>query len=207
MTNPNEHLTFKVNGVDQALPDSLSEERGSFGELLHAVREQFDSRESCISSIRVDGRELTENEEMAFALLPLSEVRSLEIATAHPREIAEETLQNLLVFTDHLTRLSRDCGQAFLAQGHPSRELAKLMDGIEMFLEALNNVRQILRVGMANSIDLLEADLTSIMKDMLDTYQQGQIGYVAELLCQHLPANLEDWKNDGLPSLIRSRDS
>lgn len=206
MSKP-DSMHFMVNGVEQHFPETVRREESSFGELMKHIRSKYGSREICISSIRVDGKELTENEEVAFDLLPLTEIRSLEIFTAHPREIAEETLQNLILFTEHLTKLSRDSGHAFLANGHPSRDLAKLMDGIEIFLEALNNVRQILRVGHSPALDLLEADLSSLMKDLLDSYQRGETDYVAEILCEHLPLNLEDWRTDGLTGLIRSRDS
>lgn len=206
MSKP-ESLHFLVNGVEQRFPETVRREESCFGELMKHIRSKYGSREICISSIRVDGKELTENEEVAFDLLPLSEIQSLEIVTAHPREIAEETLQNLILFTEHLTQLSRSAGDAFLAHGHPSRELAKLMDGIEIFLEALSNVRQILRVGISPALDLLEADLSSLMKDLLESYQKGEIPYVAEILRDHLPTNLEDWRDDGLPGLVRSRDS
>lgn len=205
--NKPESLHFAVNGVEQRFPETVHREESSFGELMKHIRSKYGSRDICISSIRVDGRELTENEEVAFDLLPLTEIQSLEIFTAHPREIAEETLQNLILFTDHLAALSRSSGQAFLANGHPSRDLAKLMDGIEIFLEALSNVRQILRVGASPALDLLEADLSSLMKDLLESYQKGEIAYVAEILRDHLPTNLDDWRNDGLPGLIRARDS
>jgi hypothetical protein len=37
--------------------------------------------------------------------------------------------------------------------------------------------------------------------------ESGQKDYVVELLQTHLPLNLEDWRRDGIPTLIRARDS
>jgi hypothetical protein len=41
----------------------------------------------------------------------------------------------------------------------------------------------------------------------MDYYQRGNTICVAELLETHLPANIRQWKEAGLPALSRARDS
>lgn len=195
-----------VNGNKRETP--LSPE-SSLGELLEFVRGTYSGESLCISSIRVDGEEISESAEIALSLMPLSELKSIEVLTAHPRELAEQTLRDMIEFCAPLSERARRAGQCFRENQHPSRDLAVLVDGINVFTEALRGAKQILRVipGGFPRIDVLEADLISIMKDIVQFYEEGQLAYVGELLSEHLPKNIDEWRTEGIPSLIRSRDS
>ena len=83
----------------------------------------------------------------------------------------------------------------------------RLLDGVQTFTEALLQAKQILHVGILDPINILEADLTSIFRDLMQFTESGQREYVIDLLLNHLPLNLEEWRRDGIPTLIRARDS
>lgn len=123
-----------------------------------------------------------------------------------PRELAEETLQTLIVFTENLEFLSRGTGQA-AGTTQFSEHFAKLIEGIELFADAITGVRQTLRMGVEPKIDILEQDMVSILKDLVLYQESGKSTYVAELLSTHLPSNLSEWRQQGIPWMIRSRDS
>jgi hypothetical protein len=197
-------LTLSVNGIQKDTP--IDAER-SLGDLLEVLRSQYSSDTSCISSIRIDDQEISEREEAAFALLPLSDLQKIEITTAHPRELAEETLQSLIAFTDHLARLSVEAGELFKKDEHPSYELAKLFDGMQTFSDAFESSKQVIRPGHIEAIHVLEVDLLSLMQDTIDAYHENNHVYLADLLLTHLPENLSRWRDKGIPALIRSRDS
>lgn len=176
-------------------------------ELMVRLRHDFNSDATVISSIRIDGNEMDEATENAIGNLKVADIRSIEIFTAHPRELAEETLQSLLEFTGHLEGLSQNAG-AMLQEGRPPKhEFARLLDGLDTFSEALLQAKQILRVGQLDPINILEADLASILKDLVHFTEKQQLDYVIDLLTIHLPKNLSEWRNQGIPALIRSRDS
>jgi hypothetical protein len=195
-----------VNGSAMELPLEIE---SSLGELLLFLRDSYTTDSCCISSIRIDGEEISEATEKALAPLPITELQSIEILTSHPRELVQETLRGMVDFCEPLLDRAIAAAEAFRQEGHPSRELASLIDGIGVFTEALNGAKQILRIGPGAipRLDLLEADLTSIMKDILHFYEEGQIAYVSELLGDHLVRNIREWKAEGLQELIRSRDS
>ncbi|MDR3608849.1 MAG: hypothetical protein P4M08_15905 [Oligoflexia bacterium] len=199
-------IPLTVNGNSREIP--LNGE-SSLGDLLDYLRNAYTSETNCISSIRIDGEEISESAEKALAPLPISELRSIEVSTAHPRELAQATLQDMIEFCEPLITRAKIAGEEFRADGHPSRDLASLVDGISTFIEALQGARQILNIrsGALPSVDLLEADLTSIMKDAVSFYEEGHIDYVAELLSDYLVKNLEEWRTDGVPALMRARDS
>jgi len=176
-------------------------------ELMERIRHDFNSDASVISSIRIDGNEVDEEREEAISTLKVADIDSIEILTAHPRELAEETLQSLMEFTSHLELLSKNAGAKLVAGHAPRHEFLRLLDGVQTFTEALLQAKQILHVGLLEPVNLLEADLTSILKDLIQFTESGQKEYVIDLLQTHLPLNLEDWRREGIPTLIRSRDS
>ncbi len=196
-------MHFMVNGKSVELssnPDDLLEQ------FMEQVRRQYNSDTALIASIRVDGQELDGSGEAALAGRKVSEVRSIEVFTAHPRELAEDTLQSLIEFTSHLESFSLQAAKS-LEEGQGLEDLNKLIDGIQTFTEALVNTKQILRVGAHDQVNLLEADLVSILQDIADFQQRREIPHVIAMLREHLPSNLIEWRTDGLPALIRSRDS
>lgn len=195
---------IKVNGksVDySAAPDQ------SLPELMERIRHDFNSEAAVISSIRIDGNEVDEEREAAIGGLRVADIGTIEVFTAHPRELAEETLQSLLEFTSHLELLSRNAGAKLNAGQAPKQEFMRLIDGVQTFTDALGQAKQILRVGRLEPVNVLEVDLTSILKDLVQYTEAGNREYVIDLLLNHLPANLTDWRVSGIPTLIRARDS
>lgn len=197
-------LTLSVNGIQKDSP--LDAER-SLGDLLDALRTQYNSETSCISSIRIDDQEISEREEAAYAILPLSDLQKIEITTVHPRELAEETLQSLIAFTDHLARLAIEAGELFKKGEHPSFELAKFFDGMQIFSDAFESSKQVIKPGHLEGLHVLQVDLLSLMQDTIDAYHENNSAYLADLLLMHLPENLSRWRDSGIPTLLRSRDS
>jgi hypothetical protein len=197
-------LTLSVNGIQKETP--LDAER-SLGDLLSVLRQQYNSDTSCISAIKIDNQEISEREEAAYALLPISDLQKIEITTVHPRELAEETLQSLIAFTDHLARLAIEAGELFNKGEHPSFELAKFFDGMQTFSDAVESSKQVIKPGHIEGLHVLQVDLLSLMQDTIDAYHDNDHKYLAELLLTHLPENLARWRDKGLPALLRSRDS
>ena len=188
---------FLINGVEKDLPNA---ETQSLRELIQEIRKGYSNESTLISSILVNGIEIDAQDEQMIADVPISELRTLEVFTAHPKEIAEETLQSLVEFTKHLETM---CGE--VREDHT--EMPKLADGITTFIDALTHVKQILRIGVMPSVQILEADLVSILRDILEFQQKKQTDYVASVVGDALAANLALWRTEGLPFLIRSRDS
>jgi hypothetical protein len=195
------HISVNGKAIDYAIvPDQ------QVSELIERVRHDFNSDNALISCIRINGQELNGEDEDAIASLPVSQIESLEIITTHPRELAEETLQSLIEFTMHLESFSRQAAD-HLEKGKFPHEFVKLVEGIQTFTDALMGVKQILRVGIMEPINVLEADMGSILKDLVQFAEGGQREYVVDLMRNHLPLNLEDWRREGIPALIRARDS
>jgi hypothetical protein len=187
---------FLINGVEKDLPSN----QGTLREVIQEIRKGYSSESTLISTILVNGVEIDAQDEQMIGNVPVAELRTLEVFTAHPKEIAEETLQSLVEFTKHLE------GMCLQVSEDPSK-MPKLADGITTFVDALANVKGILRIGIMPTVQVLEADLVSILRDVLDFQQKKQTEYVASTVRDALSANLALWRTEGLPFLIRSRDS
>ena len=197
------HVLFFINGETQALPVA---DNDTLDTLIKTIRTTLSGEASLISSILIDGVELNEHEEALLGPLPVSEVGSVEVRTAHPREMADETLQTLIPFSLHIEELCAVVAARFRA-GESPPEFTRLIDDIQVFSDAYQSVKQVMRLGLITSIQVLEADLVSIMKDALTYSQNGNPGYVAELLETHLPQNLREWREVGIPTILKARQS
>jgi hypothetical protein len=189
---------FAVNGFRKESP--LAEEL-PFQDLLAHIRKTYTTEGSLISSILVNGIELEGDDEKMLERVPIAQIKTLEVHTQHPREVAEETLQNLVGFTSHLEAV---CLKLAAAE---TLNLAELVDGIRTFVEALDSAKRILRITRFPATDLLETDLSSIFRDLAVSQEKGDIIHVGELLNTHLRTNIVQWREEGIPALIRSRDS
>src|SRR5437868_2572261 len=98
---------YLVNGIEKDLAETVQ----NLSELIHQIRKAHTTETTLISSILVNGIEINEQEEHLIGNVPVSSLRSLEIFTAHPKEIAEETLQSLVEFTKHLEEMCERVGE------------------------------------------------------------------------------------------------
>lgn len=195
-------MIISVNGVEKNFQVA---QNSSFQDLLSSIRRHLITDQTLISAIKVDGRTVDEEDE-GTAAMSISDIQSLEIFTAHPREIAEDTLQDLIKFTSHIEEFCLSAAKNLEKDGKKA-DLSRLLDGIQVYSDALFGVKQVLKVGVLQSVNILEADLVSIMRDLRDCFEKDQIPYVVDLLREHLTANMRQWREIGLPNLIRVRDS
>jgi len=194
---------FTVNGQTRALP---AERIHSFQDLIDYLRNAYINETSIISGIRINGVEINTTEEEAMALMSIADIETVEVSTTHPKEAAEETLQSLIEFARVLANLSFQAGLE-LDQPEGAASFARLVDGIKTMMDAIHHCKQILRIAMLQPVAVLEADILSILRDVLEAQESGNRVYLEQLLREHLPTNLEGWQRDGIPALIRARDS
>lgn len=177
-----------------------------FSEMIRYLRGQIDPSSALISSVRIDGNEVPNTEDSALGSTPISHFERIEIFTSHPKQVVQDTLQDLIEFSQVLE------GMAAQAAGRTSDVdfpvyFNRLLDGIGTFTEAVSSVKGVLKLGLFNSIQVLESQLLNILQNILIAHQQANSNELARLLSEELPANLKTWRETGLPSLIRSRDS
>ena len=192
---------FVINGIEKPAPISPD---SKFQDLVKYINQKMVNDRNLVSSLKVNGVEVTETDENALGGVRISDIESVEVNFTSPRELAEETLQILVAFTYRLSELSAEVAVA----GTPDeKQFQKLINGLQTLIEVISTVKQVLRVGLLQPVNLLQADLLSIVKDMVDARESKDGLYLRDLLTIHLPENLKNWQETGVPALIRARDS
>ena len=194
---------FRINGVERNAPVGSDQ---NFDALIGFVHTNMVNDTSLIASVRVNGVEISENEEKALATIPLAELESVEINFIHPRELAEETLQTLRTYTDSLADLSKRIAREY-GSAEANQDYTRLIEGIQTMADTVIHVRKVLRIGILPIVNVLEVDLLSILKDLVETHGAKDPTYRIQLLEDHLPTNLTQWRDTGIPEMIRCRDS
>jgi hypothetical protein len=177
-----------------------------FSELMRFLKSQIDSNLALITRVKIDGNDIPNTEDEALASTPLGHFEHIEIFTSHPKEVADETLHDLMTFAQVLEDLCQHCA-AQTEEAPFAHQFGRLIDGITTFTDAVSGVKQILKLGLFNSIQMLETELLTILREILQAKEKKDMPTLSNLLAEKLPLNLRKWRETGLPSLIRSRDS
>ena len=111
------------------------------------------------------------NSRVAPALEPSSQEAS---SSESPKilAVALETLHDLIQYMPILSQLSRSCVEQQAQLPELTAEYAKLIDGITIFTEAFTETKRILRLSSHPPLAILEADLLSILRDILETQER-----------------------------------
>lgn len=182
---------FLINGIER---DAPLQQEDSFADLLAYIQAHYVNEKRLISAIRIDGMEISEREEQSLSSVPLNSLNKIEVDLAHPAELAQETLQILIPFSDRLSELAK------------RGEGRKLIEGLETFSESIVSVKQVLGITHLAKSDELELELLSILRTLLEAETQKDALVRSELLQSVLPEHLRKWREEGIPALIRSRD-
>jgi hypothetical protein len=199
--------TFLINGIEKQLPVSWE---SPLGELIQYAQKHLNSDQSLVTTYKLNGLEISAAEEVTLGGIPLNSLKTIEIQTVHPRELAEETLQALLPFLEQLKELGT---RAVAARSKKEFREAytRVIDGISTFFDAIASARQILKIEehepAARVAARLTDDTTALMRELLAMQEGGMIEALQKRLSEGLPARLNDWRDIGIPALIRSRDS
>jgi hypothetical protein len=123
----------------------------------------------------------------------------------HPKEIADDALNSLLDYLTHLEILSKTVAQQITSDVFFD-QLIVLVDGIHTLTNVIGATKHTFEIRNFPPIQILEAELLSILKDLLHYQEQGHFDQMADLLMNQLPQNFQEWQNTGIPNLIRARD-
>jgi len=193
-----EHRTVRINGQEKEI---AAEASTSFHDFMTTVAQAVGQDGHVISSLRVDGREISEAEEQNLKNSPVNGMGAIEVMTASPADLAYETLDTLSQYVDRLVASIERAALHFKQKNYVAADtyFVKSIDGLDLFVQTIGGVKLALRVGLEPKIALAEASLVSIMNDLLDAKRQNNYVYIAELLEKDLVENLREWKDVAFP--------
>ncbi len=190
----------RINGETKQIPVGAN---ADFGEVMDYVETHCLGADRLIGSISLEGREIGTDQRDELARTRVSELPSIEITVVHPRQMAVETVDLITRHAVNLSELSRTIAGEYLSDRvHP--RLGELVEGVQTLVDGVTWVKMLLKAHSISAVQVLEADLLSILKDLLEAHESKdpqQRQYARELLGEHLPKNLSDWCTDGLPRI------
>lgn len=197
--------TIKVNGIDQSIPNGAV----LFGEYITDLNKSLSSDQQVISNIRIDGREITEADEEKFKTHLMSDLGQIELETARPADLAFQTLDTLEQYLDRLLQSIERTALHYRGKNLITGDayFAKSIDGIDLFVQTIGGIKLALRIGLNTKLALAEAELVSIMNDLLDAKRQNNYIFMADLLEHELMKNLGEWKSSIFPLLRNLKSS
>lgn len=193
---------FIVNGVETPFPLN---DKNILSEFLSFLQNQLVSATNVITSIRLDGQILSERDERDYADLPLSNFDSLEVVTAHPRKVAENTLHLLIEYTTHLENYSLEAASALAA--HPTAhlpEIVTLIDGASTFIDSILTAKETLKIKYTPELASLKTELFELLKETYSYLEIKEFSHAASILKNQLPQHFTEWRNQGIPSIIKA---
>ncbi len=120
-------------------------------------------------------------------------------------QMARDTLSTLNDYSEVLEGLSVKASD-LVGETEFQEGFLKLIEGIQTFADSITQVKAVLHRGFHPATTVLESDLTSILKDLLESQEKGDLKYEKLLLKTHLPANLTQWRATGIPAIQQLRD-
>ena len=195
--------TIRINGVEQNVPANAK----IFDDFIKDLTKSLSTERKVIASIRIDGQEISETDELQFGSMPLNEMGSIEVDTASPADLAYQTLTTLEQYVDRLVASIERAALHYKTKNLVSGDayFAKSIDGLDLFVQTIGGVKLALRVGLNTTVALAEADLASIMNDLLDAKRQNNYVYMSELLETALVKNMVEWREKVFPLLRNFR--
>ncbi|MGE4232245.1 MAG: hypothetical protein AB7F43_02850 [Bacteriovoracia bacterium] len=189
---------IRINGVAE---DVSSDQ--VFEDFLNDLRTGLRGENKIIASVRVNGRELSENEEALLKQRKLKEMGEVEVFTSSPAELAYETLNTLGQFIDLILNSIRHAADAYSRKNLVAGDsyFAKGIDGLDLFVQTIGGVKQAMSIGLNPKLALQEATMISIMQDLLQAKREHNYVFLVELLSEDLVENLLGWRDDIVPML------
>lgn len=191
----------RINGVEQSVPaDAVV-----FEEFVNGLNQSLSSERKVISSIRINGREISEEEETKYNGVAIDLLGDIEFETASPADLAYSTLDTLEQYVERLVTSISRASMHYRGKNLVSGDayFARSIDGLDLFVQTIGGVKLALRVGLNTQVALVEAELVSIMNDLLEAKRQNNYVYMSDLLEKDLVNNLAEWKGTVFP-LLRS---
>lgn len=197
--------TIRINGVER----NFDEGGVLFQDFISGLNNNLNGEKKVISSIRIDGQEITEEDEKKYSQTSIDQLGNIEIEVSSPYELAFETLNTLEQYVDRLIASINRAALLYKEKNLITADayFVKSIDGLDLFVQTIGGIKLALRLGLNSKVGLIEAELVSIMNDLLDAKRQNNYVFLADLLEKDLIQNLGEWKTTVFPILRSQKTS
>lgn len=194
---------------------SKDKEKARFNELLDSILAESKFKDQVISKISVNGRTLTEAEEIEVAGSNLTEFKSIHITLQSGLELAFDALDSCNAYIENLNEQIMTLVGLY-QEGKMSAandKFGELVDFIDLFIQLVTRIHRTVKANMggdyqkSKTIQNLEIHLLSVLKAILPAKEREDVIMLCDLLEYELMDNLTQWKIRAIPELKNLKSS
>lgn len=182
------------------------DQNSAMGSLFEEIQERFNSAREIITEIRIDGVVVSPLVQEKLGSMPRSQFARVDIFCKSRADVIEETLSMLSEFAVNLRQLSLE-QKSFDRISELDPVLIKMVEGFHLILETLATIRGMLSTPSSESLQLWDADIRSLLSDLLDMRENSSATKelqqsMQEMFSEHIPDNLSHLMRAVLPDLL-----
>lgn len=173
----------------------------TFSQLVDAVSDRIEATGQVVCAVRVNGMNLTEEEETRFQETPVSEIESLNILSQTIQELLDQSLEGCAAYLERLLKAFEECARLFRTDdiqfAHSFHRAC--IEGSDYFVQLITHfktVYQTHRGPLTPSWDELEMSLLQCLTRILDAYEKKDYILVADLLEYDLIDIFNGWQKE-----------
>lgn len=175
----------------------------NLNELYKNLLGEYKSTESFVNKIRLNGKDLTENELENNGNLPIKEIDSLELIILTVPEMALNNINNAMEYLNKLIPGIEKASELFRTKSEEeaNKYYLQCVEGLAWFREVIDNVKLTLKEELdkldfgSKSIEIHDEKMLSLTKELADSQSKKDWVMLADLLEYELLPYLEEWKS------------
>jgi len=197
--------SIKLNGTELNVNEIESK---SIDELLHHIYLNFNTSHHLVSSIKIDGEEIFDIPSTNIKRKPIDQIEMVEVKTNHIREILNETLEDLLSYTDSIISLSRSI---YTQKNNFERAMKfdRLIEWLQVFVDSVCTIKSKtpLKGEKLITITELECHLRDEIQALSHAKSNDDDRTCEIILSEKVPFIFEGWRDLGIPTLMAAWDN
>ncbi len=189
--------TIFINGIETA----VDSEQMQLSNLIKNLNQSNASQNQFVSSVVVNGKELSEADQNDVLPRTIGEFESIEVVISNPSTLALETLNTLETYLVKLSDNFKETARAYQDRNllQADQLFMRAVDGLDLFVQTITGVKGAIRLGLNSKLAIAEATLLSIMNDLLEAKRQNNYTLLSELLSTDLTENFAEWREQVFP--------
>lgn len=168
--------------------------------LLRKINEKSWKSRQVICEIRLNGKFLSEEEEIELADMNVSEIKELIVTTQSTDELIKNSVQSYLQLIPQIKKAALDCSEDFREYNLKGGQLlfTDVLDGCRWMTDALFLLKNSMKdwdgfLELGPEWATLESQYSNVVNELVQAYESNDTLLLADVLEYELSNSLDGW--------------
>ena len=168
--------------------------------LIRRINEESWRSRQVICEIRLNGRFLSEEEEIELGETPAGEIQSLEVSTQSTDELIKNSVQSYLQLIPQIKKAAIDCSEDFREYKMKEGQIlfTDVLDGCRWMTDALFLLKNSMKdwdgfMELGPEWATLESQYSNVVNELVQAYESNDTLLLADVLEYELSNSLDGW--------------